>query len=160
MNGKKLIVVFSLIITAFSVSAESVWDTPKQVLDKPVDIVVYRSPTCGCCKKWIAHLKKHNFNIKDIVQQDMQAVKTQLNVPTAIASCHTAVVNGYWVEGHVPADDIKTMILNKPDIAGISVPAMPSGTPGMEMGGRKDPFNVIAVDKQGKTRLYKAYGDY
>jgi hypothetical protein len=102
----------------------------------------------------------HNFNIKDIIQQDMQAVKKQLKVPAALASCHTAVVNGYWVEGHVPADDIKTMILNKPDIAGISVPAMPSGTPGMEMGGRKDPFNVIALDKQGKQQLYKAYGDY
>ena len=160
MNIIKCVIVFSFMAISFNVLAESVWDTPKQVLDKPVDIVVYRSPTCNCCSKWIEHLKKHNFNVKDIIKKDMQSVKKQLNIPASMASCHTAVVNGYWVEGHVPADDIKTMLTTKPDILGISVPGMPSGTPGMEMGGRKDAFNVISLDKQGKAQLYKDYGEY
>jgi hypothetical protein len=160
MYIKSKIIFFSLLAISFNASAESVWDTPKQVLAKPVDIVVYRSPTCGCCSKWITHLKKHNFNVSDMLQQDMQAVKKQLGVPAELASCHTAVVNGYWVEGHVPADDIKTLLTAKPDVHGLSVPAMPSGTPGMEMSGRKDAFNVIALDKQNQAQIYQSYGDY
>ena len=160
MKSIKGVIIFSFMMVSFNVLEESVWDTPKQVLDKPVDIVVYRSPTCNCCSKWIKHLETHNFNVKDIIKKDMQSVKKQLNVPASMTSCHTAIVNGYWVEGHVPADDIKTMLTTKPDILGISVPAMPSGTPGMEMGGRKDAFNVISLDKQGNKQLYKAYGEY
>lgn len=160
MTKINILIVFGLIMMGSNVLAESVWDEPKLVLEKPVDIIVYRSPTCNCCSKWIDHLQAHNFNVKDIVKKDMQSVKKRLKIPGSLASCHTALVNGYWVEGHVPADDIKTMLTSKPDILGISVPAMPHGTPGMEMSGRKDPFNVIALDKQGKAQLYKAYGDY
>ena len=160
MSIIKLITVFSFVLLSFSVSAESVWDIQTQVLEKPVDIVVYRSPTCSCCSKWIKHLQSHNFNVKDIIKKDMQAVKKQMQVPAKLGSCHTALVNGYWVEGHVPADDIKKMLSEQPDILGLSVPAMPSGTPGMEMGNRKDPFNVISLDKQGNAQLYKAYGEY
>lgn len=161
MNIKVKVVFFAwLTAISFAVSAESVWDKPKHKLDKSVDIVVYRSPTCACCSKWIAYLKKHHFNVKDIIQDDMQAIKRQFKVPAELASCHTAVVNGYWVEGHVPAGDIKTLLMAKPDVHGISVPAMPTGTPGMEMGGRKDAFNVIALDKKGQVQLYNSYGDY
>lgn len=121
------------------------------------DITVYRSPSCSCCGKWIDHLKQNNFVIKDIMSEDMDAIKKQHGVSDEMASCHTALVDGYVVEGHVPADDIKTMLKTKPAIAGIAVPQMPSGTPGMEMGGKKDPYNVVSFDKKNNYQVFKSH---
>jgi hypothetical protein len=121
------------------------------------DITVYRSSSCGCCKKWVQHLKDHQFNVTDIVTDDMSVVKAELGIPKPLQSCHTAVVNGYKVEGHVPASDIKKMLTKKTDIAGISVPGMPAGTPGMEMGDRKDPYQVISYDKQGQFAVFNQH---
>jgi len=123
------------------------------------DIVVYRSPTCGCCGKWLMHLKDNDFNVKDIVVDDMASVKERYGVPKELASCHTAIVDGYIIEGHVPADDIKTLLATKPQITGITVPGMPTGTPGMEMGGRKDPYKVIAFDKENRLQIFNSYDD-
>ncbi len=156
----KIIFSVCLFVLSLDISAESVWDKEKTKLEGPVEIVVYRSPTCGCCSKWIEHLKKHNFDVKDIVTKDMDAIKKKSKIPGKLASCHTALVDGYAVEGHVPADDIKTLLKLKPKIIGLSVPAMPSGTPGMEMGGRKDPFRVIAFDENGDFQIFNEYGDY
>jgi hypothetical protein len=125
--------------------------------EKLVDIVVHRSPTCTCCGKWVEHLKKSNFNVNDIVSDDVQSVKNKYGLPQKLASCHTALVNGYVVEGHVPANDIKTLIKNKPDVVGITVPGMPSGTPGMEMGGKKDAYQVISFDKDNKLQVFNSY---
>lgn len=157
MNANKIVVALSVMAISFSVDAKNMWDDSKQTLAKPVDIVVYRNRSCNCCGKWISHLQKHNFKVKDIVHQNVDVIKKQLHIPASMASCHTAVVNGYWVEGHVPAGDIKTMLLTQPNIKGIAVPNMPVGTPGMEMSGRIDPFNVIALDKLGNKKLYKSY---
>jgi hypothetical protein len=124
---------------------------------KPVDIVVYRSPTCECCGKWIEHLKKNNFNVQEIVTEDVQTIKNKYGVPEAMASCHTAIVDGYVIEGHVPANDIMKLLKNKPKIIGIAVPGMPSGTPGMEMGDRKDAYNVMSFDKENHSEIFNSY---
>ena len=125
--------------------------------DKPVDIVVYRSPTCECCGKWLEHLKKNNFTVKDIVTDDVQAIKDKYGVSEAMASCHTAIVDGYVIEGHVPAEDIMNLLKTKPKIVGIAVPGMPSGTPGMEMGGRKDAYDVMSFDKENHYEIFHHY---
>ena len=160
----KKIVMAILVISTLGFNmcrAESVWDTPViPMQDKPLDIVVYRSPTCGCCSKWLAHLKTHGFNVQDNVIEDVQKIKDKYGVNRALASCHTAIINGYIVEGHVPANDIKTMLRDKPDIKGLAVPGMVTGTPGMEMGGRRTPFRVVAFDKDGQVSVYKAYDKY
>lgn len=146
----------SLLIAVLSCYATAAWSESAQVTSQP-DIVVHRSPTCSCCGKWIEHLKQNNFNVQDIVTDDMQAVKTKYGVTPELASCHTAITGGYVVEGHVPADDIKTLLTNKPDITGISVPGMPSGTPGMEMGGKKDSYDVISFDKKNQRQVFNSY---
>lgn len=144
---KKLILVFALLgFAQINVYAEEV-----------TDIVVYRSPSCGCCSKWLAHLKENQFNVKDIVTDDVQAIKEKYGVSKEMASCHTAVVNGYVIEGHVPASDIKKLLTTKPKVVGISVPGMPSGTPGMEMGGRKDPYQVVSFDKEKNYKVFTNY---
>ncbi|PKM12500.1 MAG: CopG family transcriptional regulator [Gammaproteobacteria bacterium HGW-Gammaproteobacteria-3] len=123
------------------------------------DIVVYRSPTCLCCGKWVRHLKDNDFNVQDIVTDSVDAVKAQHGVPGALASCHTALVGGYVIEGHVPANDIKKLLANRPQIAGIAVPGMPLGTPGMEMGGHEQPYEVIAFDKENHRQVFSTHGD-
>jgi hypothetical protein len=120
-------------------------------------ITVYRSPSCSCCGKWLEHLKQNNFVIKDILNDDMQAIKNKYGVSDEMASCHTALVEGYIVEGHVPADDIKVLLKTKPQIVGIAVPQMPSGTPGMEMGDKKDPYNVMSFDHENHYQVFKSH---
>ena len=160
----KKIVITILVISALGFNvcqAESVWDAPVVALeDKSLDIVVYRSPTCGCCSKWLAHLKKHGFNVQDNVLEDMQSIKDKYGIGRSLASCHTAIINGYIVEGHVPANDIKTMLRDRPEIKGLTVPGMVAGTPGMEMGDQKAPFKVLAFDKDGQVKVYKSYDKY
>ena len=118
-------------------------------------VTVYKSATCGCCSQWIEHMKAAGFTVKALDVDDIEVPKKTYGVPSSAASCHTAVVGGYVVEGHVPADAVQRMLREKPAIAGIAVPGMPLGSPGMEMGGRKDPYNVVAFDKAGKTTVYE-----
>ncbi len=121
------------------------------------DIKVYRDPDCQCCHKWMNHLEQHQFNVIDMPTRNMFTVKQAVKLPRQMASCHTAMVEGYIIEGHVPADDIYRLLAEKPDIAGLSVPQMPVGTPGMEMGERKDPFIVFQFDKQGHYSVFNQY---
>ena len=125
--------------------------------NKPINIVVYRSPSCNCCGKWLEHLKKNNFNVKDIITDDVQSVKNKYGVLAEMTSCHTAIIDGYVVEGHVPSDDIKNLLKTKPKIVGISVPGMPKGTPGMEMGGKKDAYDVMSFDKENNYKVFNSY---
>ncbi len=151
MNLLKGFLAAALLAVLSSVNAESA------KTEAPVEIVVYRSPTCGCCEKWLAHLKQNNFVIKDIVTDDVQAIKDKYGVSPEMASCHTAIVNGYVVEGHVPASDIKNLLKTKPAIVGIAVPGMTVGTPGMEMGDKKEPYNVMSFDSQNHTAVFNSY---
>ncbi len=150
---------FLLMFTLFSLplSADSEWDHAELALDGPTEIQVHRSPNCECCHKWIQHLEKHHFKVIDLVTHNLENVDERAGVPTVMRSCHTAVVDGYLIEGHVPADDIKHLLKQKPDIKGLSVPRMPVGTPGMEMDERKDNFSVISFDKAGQYRIFNRY---
>lgn len=121
------------------------------------EMVVYRSPTCGCCEKWLAHLQQNNFTIKDIVTDDIQAIKAKHGVTPELASCHTAIINGYVIEGHVPASDIKNLLKTKPKVAGLAVPGMPAGTPGMEMGAKKDAYDVVSFDSNNHIQVFNSY---
>lgn len=151
--------LLALLATA-SPATESVWDKEQVAYFGPSNITVYRSPTCGCCEKWVEHLKKHNFTVTDIPTNNIQALKQQHGVSSNLASCHTAIIDGYVIEGHVPAGDIKQLLIDKPAIVGLAVPAMPAGTPGMEMGGRKDPFYVLQFNKAGQVKPFNAYQNY
>lgn len=128
-----------------------------QAADEPVAITVYRSPTCGCCGKWIDHLKENNFDVKDIVSDEMDVIKARHGIPKEMASCHTAIVDGYVVEGHVPASDITNMLKTRPKVAGLAVPGMVTGSPGMEMGGRVDPYDVMSFDKENHFQIFHRY---
>lgn len=122
-----------------------------------LNATVYRSPDCRCCGGWIKHLKAQGFKIKDFPTGDMEIVKQKYNVPDNLTSCHTAIVNGYVIEGHVPADDIKRLLQDSPNVAGLSVPQMPVGTPGMEIGNQKDPFTVFSFERRGRVAVFNEY---
>ncbi len=113
------------------------------------EVVVYKSPSCGCCGNWVNHLEQSGFKVQVHNSDDMDSVKNQLKVPYEMGSCHTAVVNGYVVEGHVPADDTKRLLAEKPKVRGISAPGMPIGSPGMEQGNEKEAYQVVAFGDQG-----------
>jgi hypothetical protein len=119
--------------------------------------IVYRSPDCSCCGGWITHLKAYGFKLKDFTTTDIEAVKQKYNVPDELASCHTAIIAGYIIEGHVPASDIKRLLTEQPDVVGLSVPQMPVGTPGMELGNHKDPFSVLSFSRNGKVAVFSDY---
>ena len=129
--------------------------------DQRYEITVYRSESCGCCKGWIEHLEEHNFDVKDVTVEDVNSYKQNLKVPPQAASCHTAVVNGVVVEGHVPAQDIKRLLSSEHNMRLLTVPAMPSGTPGMDTpGAPKQPFNVYAISKDDEASIYHSYQNY
>src|SRR5215204_2604402 len=122
---------------------------------KPTAITVYKDPSCGCCKNWVEHLRANGFAPEVHDRSDMDALKDSLGVPSKLRSCHTAVVGTYVIEGHVPAADVKRLIATKPTkTAGVAVPGMPAGSPGMEVGGRVDRYDVVAFAADGATRVF------
>ena len=155
-NIQTLIALFVLIFVQ-SAGAESAWDQPVPATSEPLKITVYRSPTCSCCGFWLEHLKKHRFEVTDIQKDDMPAIKKEYGVPTKLGSCHTAIINGYVMEGHVPAAYIVELINKKPNVVGLTVPGMVMGSPGMDRGGSKQPFSVLSFDKEGKVETFKEY---
>ncbi|AMO22425.1 DUF411 domain-containing protein [Ramlibacter solisilvae] len=120
-------------------------------------VEVFKTPQCGCCTDWVEHLKAAGFPVKVTVVEDTAPVRKRHGIPDKLGSCHTGVVAGYAVEGHVPAADVKRLLAMKPVAAGLSVPGMPAGSPGMEMGGRQDPYQVLLVDKAGRTMVFASY---
>jgi hypothetical protein len=121
----------------------------------PTPITVYKDPACGCCTKWVTHLQANGFAPEVHDRADMDALKDSLGVPAALRSCHTAVAARYVIEGHVPAADLKRLLASKPSkTLGIAVAGMPVGSPGMEMGGRADRYDVVAFASGGTTRVF------
>jgi hypothetical protein len=118
------------------------------------NIHVYKSPTCGCCTDWVKHLEDNGFEVEVSEVDNVTPVKIKAGLTPALASCHTAFINDYVIEGHVPADDIKRLLSQAPQALGLSVPGMPVGSPGMEMGDRKDPYQVLLFNKNGQTRVF------
>jgi len=121
------------------------------------EVVVYKSPSCGCCGNWVEHLRANGFSVAVRERDDLTPVKTRLGVPDALQSCHTAEVGGYVVEGHVPAADIRRLLAERPPQArGLAVPGMPAGAPGMEDGRRRDAYQVILFGDIGHS-VYARY---
>jgi hypothetical protein len=118
-------------------------------------IVVYKSASCGCCTKWVDHLRASGFAPTVHDEEDMDSVKDTLGVPTGVRSCHTAVLGGYLIEGHVPASDLRSLLAKHPAVAGLAVPGMPSSTPGMAAPGAPvEPYEVLTFQADGKTQSY------
>jgi hypothetical protein len=128
------------------------------VIEKPV-ITMWKSPTCGCCKDWADHVEKNGFAVKTYTDGN-DDIRKKLGMPIQFGSCHTALIGGYAIEGHVPAKEIKRLLAEKPKGIGLAVPAMPVGSPGMdgpEYKGRKDPYDVLLIGMNGKPSVYQSY---
>ena len=122
-------------------------------------IEVWKAPECGCCEDWVKHLQANGFAVK-VNSGGNDALRARMGMPEKLASCHTGLVGGYAVEGHVPAREIRRLLKEKPQGVGLTVPGMPVGTPGMDdpvYKGRKDPYDVLLVAKGGATRVYASY---
>jgi hypothetical protein len=144
---RKILVLAIFFISALALAARA---------ENPT-ISVIKSKTCGCCSMWLEHLKANGFTVKAQDVDDLYERKEKLKIPTELQSCHTGVVEGYVIEGHVPAEDIVRLLKEKPKALGLAVPGMPMGAPGMEMGGKKNAYNVILFTEDGKTSLWHAY---
>jgi hypothetical protein len=140
----RLAVLSALLISPLAQAAELI----------PID--VHRDANCGCCKKWIAHLESNGFKVNDHVETNMSEVKQRLGVAPRLASCHTGVIDGKFVEGHVPADQVLAL-RKRDDLLGIAAPGMPLGSPGMEMDGSSDAYQVIGLTRDGKDVVVADY---
>lgn len=140
-NFNKLLLTLSLFSTA-AVAAE---------------LTVYKSPYCGCCAAWADKMEGAGFKVTIIEQNNNDAINKQLGVTSDLASCHTAVIEGYTIEGHVPSKDIKRLLHERPAIAGLAVPGMPASSPGMDIPGNTDSYQVIAFNMDGKKEIYNQY---
>ena len=122
----------------------------------PTEIQVYKTPTCGCCTKWVDHLRDNGFSVTVTELKDVTPIKLENGVPRRLASCHTAIIGGYVVEGHVPADDLRRLLDERPKISGLAVPGMPIGSPGME-GPNPVRYQVFSFGVGG-TRVFSEHG--
>ena len=127
--------------------------------DTKEKLVVYQSPTCGCCSGWVANMQSNGMNVEAIKTDDMYSKKVEAGIDMSLSSCHTGLIAGYFVEGHVPYDAITKLLDEKPNIKGITVPGMPAGTnvPGMETIDERAKFDVLAVNLDGSTFIWKQY---
>jgi hypothetical protein len=124
-------------------------------------VEVWKDPECGCCKDWVKHLEDNGFAVK-VTHGGNSAMRARLGIPGQLGSCHTALVGGYAVEGHVPAKDIRRLLKDRPQAIGLAVPGMPVGSPGMDdpaYGGRRDPYDVLLVTRTGEPRVYASYNE-
>jgi len=120
-------------------------------------VVVYKSPTCGCCGAWVTYMRANGFTVEVHDQDDVTPIKRASGVPVALESCHTAQIGGYVVEGHVPVSAIRRMLREKPAIAGLAVAGMVAGSPGMEMGNQHPPYDVTSFTREGRTAVYERH---
>ena len=121
-------------------------------------VTVYKSPSCNCCAEWVTHMREQGFPVEIQSRFNVKPVKHKVGVPSSLAACHTAVVNNYVVEGHVPAKDVKQLLRENPKVRGLSVPGMPVGSPGMERGNRVEPYKVLTFTPAGDTTVFARYG--
>ena len=120
-------------------------------------ITVFKTPTCGCCGIWVNHLKANGFQVIVKEVESTEEYQAKYGVPERLRSCHTAILNGYTIEGHVPASDIQRLLKEKPKAKGLAVPGMPIGSPGMEAGNRSQRYQVLLFQQNGDTSVYKEY---
>lgn len=144
------------ILTALAAGAAAA-ALPALAANKLPLVEVFKSPTCGCCGAWVDHLKDAGFPVKVVEVADTTVTRKRYGLPDKFGSCHTGIVNGYVVEGHVPATEIKRLLASKPSAIGLAVPGMPVGSPGMEYGDRRDPYDVYLIDKSGRETVFAHY---
>src|SRR5215208_431855 len=143
------LILITLALASFALVAAT---AAQQIPERPL-MEVFKSPTCGCCANWVKHMQANGFNTTEV--NDLTQIKKSRGVPADAQSCHTAVVNGYVVEGHVPAADVRRLLKEKPAVAGIAVGGMPVGSPGMETPYVKaEPYTVLSFDKNGAARVF------
>ncbi|MDF3839422.1 DUF411 domain-containing protein [Cupriavidus basilensis] len=123
----------------------------------PLAITVYKSPQCGCCEGWVEHLRTNGFAVTVRNVDDTGVYRARFGIPERFGSCHTGHIAGYAIEGHVPAADVKRLVAARPKAVGLAVPAMPVGSPGMEQGSRKDPFDVLLIRADGGASVFASY---
>ncbi len=174
MNNRKSLLVMLIVASTYALSAcagapdgnntsssaltSSVQQSASTQSTLPV-MLVNKSPTCGCCELWVEHMEKAGFKVEINDTDDMGPIKQRVGVPYGKGSCHTAEVGGYFIEGHVPAEDIKRLLAERPDAKGLAVPGMPAGSPGMELpDGRSQPYTVELVAKDGTTSAFSNHG--
>jgi hypothetical protein len=143
-----------------SVAAPALIAAPRALRAAAPRLEVAKSPTCGCCTAWVAHMQAAGFDARvyDMSDAALEAFKTQVGLPAGLRSCHTATVDGYVVEGHVPARDVRRLLAEQPAALGLSVPGMPVGSPGMEMGDRLDRYDVVLIGLDGAPSVFATYG--
>ncbi len=146
LKRNRLLVTALLVLATAGASAEPL-----------PEVVMHKDPNCGCCGQWAEHLQANGFRVKTVPERDMDSVKRRFAVPQRLTSCHTAKVGGYVIEGHVPASAIKRLLREKPAVAGLAVPGMPLGSPGMEVPGKKDPYDVMSFDKAGRSAVFERF---
>ena len=120
------------------------------------EVEVFKSPYCGCCTEWAKHMADSGFRVRSINVEDVPAARAKLGMPERYGSCHTAKIGNYVIEGHVPADDIKRLLKEKPQAVGLAAPGMPGGSPGMESA-RKEPYDVLLVGRDGKSKVFSKH---
>ena len=134
-------------------------DSRGSLVTENPSMIVHKSASCGCCNEWVKHMKKHGFAVAVNDVDNMDSVKERVGIPVGMGSCHTGEVAGYFIEGHVPAEDVQRLLKEKPDAKGLTVPRMPIGSPGMESGDQREPYDVFLVHKDGTTSVYAHHGE-
>ena len=130
---------------------------PSHAVVPAMEVQVFKSPQCGCCGSWVGHMKSAGFAVKVAEVSNAAIERKRLGMPDRFGSCHTATVDGYALEGHVPAADVKRLLAAKPRAIGLSVPGMPPSAPGMDVPGRTDPYQVLLVDAAGQSSIFARY---
>lgn len=120
-------------------------------------LTVWKTPTCGCCGDWVSHLRKSGFEVVINNVNDTGPIRKQFGLADKFGACHTARLNGYVIEGHVPAQELNRLLDERPVALGLAVPGMPMGSPGMDAGGSRDAYSVLLVQSDGKSRIYQSY---
>lgn len=144
------------LLLAGTLLAPALWAGEPTATKESVKMTVYKSPTCGCCGKWVEYLEERNFEVTVVDQANLQTVKGQFGVGTQLQSCHTAVVEGYAIEGHVPAEDILRLLAERPAVAGLAAPGMPQYSPGM-MSDEPRGYDVLTFTRSGETTRFSSY---
>lgn len=152
-----VMILLVALMGAALISALMGWNTQRNGSDSDT-VVVYKRATCECCAKWIAHLEQSGFKVEAHNEHDLVTRQTKLGSPDQLRTCHTALVGGYLIEGHVPAEDIRRLLSEKPKARGLAVPGLPIGSPGMEQGRRRDQYATLMFQSDGDATVFAQHG--
>jgi hypothetical protein len=159
MKSGKFVAIAVFVVAVAAIAAYAVQAQRGGSAQAPRTMVmeVYKTPTCGCCSLWVDHMRAAGFDVtaKDVTQAELDRVKAAHGVPPEMHSCHTGLIDGYAIEGHIPAREVRRFLKERPDVAGLAVPGMPLGSPGMEVPGTKPrPYTVLTFDRSGQTKVF------